>query len=223
MPRVATRAVGIEADGMYTRHIGRAGRAAVGSARVIALLAASIALGCGGSATRYDFAAERRATGAYLVGPGDVLQVRAWKNEALSQRVVVRPDGFITLPLIGDVRAGGRPVEALAGDIAGRAARFYTEVPVVAVEVAELHGYRVYVLGEVARPGELAPRGPITVLQAIALAGGFTRFASPDQVIIVRHDARGERRIPFSFRQVVDKGDLDQDLPLLTSDTVVVP
>lgn len=190
-------------------------------AAVAALLAVG-ALGCGG-AMHYDFAAERRAAGTYLVGPGDVLQVRAWKNDALSQRVVVRPDGFVTLPLIGDVRAGGRPVEAIASDVAGRAAHFYTEVPVVAVEVAELHGYRVYVLGEVSRPGELSPRGPITVLQAIALAGGFTRFASPNDVVIVRHDARGERRIPFSYNDVVEKGDLRQDLPLLTSDTVVVP
>jgi len=200
----------------------RAARA-VALAAVIALAAAVIALAGCAAAPRYDFAGERRAAGTYLVGPGDVLQVRAWKNDALSQRVIVRPDGFVTLPLIGDVRAGGRPVETIAADIAGRAAHFYTEVPVVAVEVAELHGYRVYVLGEVTRPGELTPRGPITVLQAIALAGGFTRFASPDRVVIVRHDARGERRIPFSYGAVVDRGDLNQDLPLLTSDTVVVP
>ena len=191
--------------------------------RIVAiLLLLALVAGCGATA-RYDFAAERRAAGTYLVGTGDVLQVRAWKNEPLSQRVVVRPDGFVTLPLIGDVPAGGRAVEAIAADIAGRAARFYTEVPVVAVEVAELHGYRVYVLGEVARPGELAPRGPITVLQAIALAGGFTRFASPNDVVIVRHDARGERRIPFSYKAVVERGDLVQDLPLVTSDTVIVP
>lgn len=189
---------------------------------VAAIVMATIAAGCAAS-TRYDFAAERKAAGTYLVGAGDVLQVRAWKNDALSQRVIVRPDGFVTLPLIGDVRAGGRAVDAIASDIAGRAARYYTEIPVVAVEVAELHGYRVYVLGEVSRPGELAPRGPITVLQAIALAGGFTRFASPNDVVIVRHDARGERRIPFSYRAVVEKGDLAQDLPLLTSDTVIVP
>ncbi|APR76385.1 Capsule polysaccharide export protein [Minicystis rosea] len=184
---------------------------------------ALLALGCAPTHVHYDFAAERRAAGTYLIGAGDVLQVRAWKNEALSQRVIVRPDGFVTLPLIGDVRAGGRPVEAIAADIAGRAAKFYTETPVIAVEVAELHGYRVYVLGEVSRPGELAPRGPITVLQAIALAGGFTRFASPNAIVIVRHDARGERRIPISYAEVVEKGDLKQDLPLLTNDTIVVP
>jgi polysaccharide export outer membrane protein len=190
---------------------------------LLGLMALLTTIAACASSRPYDFAAERRAAGAYLVGAGDVLQVRAWKNDALSQRVIVRPDGFITLPLIGDVRAGGRPVEAIASEIAGRASHFYTEVPVVAVEVAELHGYRVYVLGEVARPGELTPRGPISVLQAIALAGGLTRFASPNDIVIVRHDARGERRIPFSFDAVVGKGDLGQDLPLVTNDTVVVP
>ena len=200
-------------------------RSRLASLLLAALACASslLALGCMPARAPYDFAAERRAAGTYLIGAGDVLQVRAWKNEALSQRVIVRPDGFVTLPLIGDVRAGGRPVEAVAADIAGRAARFYTETPVIAVEVAELHGYRVYVLGEVSRPGELTPRGPITVLQAIALAGGFTRFASPNAIVIVRHDARGERRIPISYAEVVEKGDLKQDLPLLTNDTIVVP
>jgi polysaccharide export outer membrane protein len=187
-----------------------------------AVLLAALATGCAARPI-YDYEAERRATSGYTVGAGDVLQVRAWKNDALSQRVIVRPDGFVTLPLVGDVRAAGRNVQAVAAEIATRAAAFYNEPPVVAVEVAELHSYRVYVLGEVARPGELTPRGPITVLQAIAIAGGFTRFAAPNQVVIVRRDALGERRIPFSYREVVDRGDLRENLPLQTDDVVVVP
>lgn len=171
----------------------------------------------------YDFAAERKATRAYTVGPGDVLEVRAWKNEALSQRVTVRLDGYITLPLIGDVLAGGRPVEAIAQEIVGRASKFYNEAPVVAVEVAELHSYRIYVVGEVSKPGEFTPRGQVSVLQALALAGGFTRFAAPNDVVIVRRDALGERRIPFAYGRVVNGGDLEQDLPLQSNDTVVVP
>src|SRR5262249_41540383 len=121
------------------------------------------------------------------------------------------------------VMAGGRTAQAVASEIASRAAAFYNESPVVAVEVAELHSYRVYVLGEVARPGELTPHGPLTVLQALALAGGFTRFAAPNSVVIVRRDALGERRIPFSYREVVDKGDLRENLTLETNDVVVVP
>jgi polysaccharide biosynthesis/export protein len=178
---------------------------------------------CAASRPNYNFDAERRSTRAYAVGPGDVLQVRAWKNDALSQRVTVRPDGFVTLPLIGDVMASGRTVESISQDISTRAAHYYTEQLVVAVEVAELHSYRVYVMGEVSRPGEFTPRGQVTVLQAIALAGGFTRFAAPDKVVIVRHDSAGERRIPFAYNQVVDSGDLRENLPLQTNDTVVVP
>ncbi|MGK4005479.1 polysaccharide biosynthesis/export family protein [Sorangium sp. So ce1036] len=194
----------------------------------IALLCSALGVlvahsGCRARAPRYDFEAERRATSAYAVGPGDVLEVRAWKNEALSQRVTVRPDGFITVPLVGDVMAGGRTGTAIAEEIANQAAKFYHEKPVVSVEVAELHSYRVYVMGEVSRPGEFTPRAQITVLQALALAGGFTRFADPDAVVIVRRDAHGERRIPFAFEEVVEKGNLRANLPLQTNDTVVVP
>src|SRR5262249_30101199 len=121
---------------------------------------------CGSARPNYDFEAERKATRTYTVGPGDVLQVRAWKNDALTQRVTVRPDGYVTLPLIGDVMAGGRNVDAIARDVATLATKFYNEPPVVSVEVAELHSYRVYVMGEVTRPGEFTPRAQITVLQA---------------------------------------------------------
>jgi polysaccharide biosynthesis/export protein len=188
----------------------------------LAVVALTLA-GCGGARPHFDFDAERRATNAYSVGPGDLLAINVWKNEALTQRVIVRPDGFVTLPLIGDVAAGGRTVDAIASDVADRCQRFYTERPVVSVEVAELHSYRIYVLGEVTRPGEFTPRGQVTVLQAIALAGGFTRFAAPDQIQIVRRDAQGDRRIPFVYGQVVDHGDLAEDLPLQSNDTLVVP
>lgn len=188
---------------------------------LIALATAS--LGCAATRPHYDFDAERHATSAYAVGPGDLLAVNVWKNEALSQRVIVRPDGFITLPLLGDVAADGRTVDAIADDIANRAQKFYTERPVVSVEVAELHSYRIYVLGEVARPGEFTPRGQVTVLQALALAGGFTRFASPNDITILRRSGARERRIPFVYTQVVDHGDLRENLPLQTNDTIVVP
>lgn len=188
------------------------------------MIAAPAALSaCGSARPRYDFDAERKATQTYSVGPGDVLQVRAWKNEALSQRVTVRPDGYITLPLIGDVPAGGKSVDQIATDISEAAKRYYNEPQMISVEVSELHSYRIYVLGEVSRPGEFTPKGQVTVLQAIALAGGFTRFAAPDKVVIVRRDAQGSRRIPFAFTHVVERGDLRENLPLQSNDTVVVP
>jgi polysaccharide biosynthesis/export protein len=188
-----------------------------------ALAASWACAGCGASQPKFDYDAERRTTSAYSVGPGDALQVRAWKLEALSQRVTVRPDGFITIPLVGEVLASGRTVESIAEEISNRAMKYYTEKPVVSVEVAELKSYRIYVMGEVGRPGEFTPTAQVTVLQAIALAGGFTRFAAPNDVVIVRRDAHGERRIPFAFDRVVDKGDLRTNLPLQSNDTVIVP
>lgn len=203
----------------------RTARTRCTAAAALATLAAAVgsALGCGGSLSTFDYNAERRATSAYSVGPGDALQVRAWKLEALSQRVTVRPDGFITIPLVGEVLATGRTVESIAEEIATRATKYYTDKPVVSVEVAELKSYRVYVMGEVARPGEFTPTAQITVLQALSLAGGFTRFAAPDDIVIVRRDAQGERRIPFDFDHVIDRGDLRANLPLQSNDTVVVP
>lgn len=198
-------------------------RRPIGAALCSLALVACLSAGCAAQRPNFDFDAERKATSGYTVGAGDVLQVRAWKNEGLSQRVTVRPDGYITLPLVGDVLATGRAVEAIGHEIAEKATKFYNETLAVAVEVAELHSYRIYVMGEVSRPGEFTPRGQVTILQAIALAGGFTRFAAPNDVMIVRRDARGERRIPFVYAQVVEGGDLRENLPLQSNDTVVVP
>jgi polysaccharide biosynthesis/export protein len=190
----------------------------------VVLVAMTIGLlACSPARPQYDYVRELRIMKTYSVGPGDVLEVRVWHNDQLSRRVTVRPDGFITLPLVGDVLCGGNTVEKIAADIATRGATYYTEPLVVSVEVAELHSYRIYVLGEVLRPGEYSPTAQVTVLQAIALSGGFTRFAAPDEIIIVRKDIHGERRIPFSYSFVVDKGDLRENLPLTTNDTVIVP
>ena len=192
---------------------------------VLALLTvATISLsGCSSARPKYDYVHELRVMKTYSVGPGDVLEVRVWHNDQLSRRVTVRPDGFITLPLVGDVPCGGNTVEQISTDIATRGATYYTDPLVVSVEVAELHSYRIYVLGEVIRPGEYTPTGQVTVLQAIALAGGFSRFAAPDNILIVRKDTHGERRIPFNYSFVVHEGDMRENLPLLTNDTVVVP
>ncbi|HSN98746.1 MAG TPA: polysaccharide biosynthesis/export family protein [Candidatus Nanopelagicales bacterium] len=188
-----------------------------------ALAAAAAAPACGGAMPRFDYDAERKATSAYAIGPGDILEVRAWNNEALSQRATVRPDGFITVPLVGEVLASGRTAIDIGEEISNRAAKYYTQKPVVSVEVAELHSYRIYVVGEVSRPGEFTPTAQVTVLQSIALAGGFSRFADPDDIVIVRRDAFGERRIPFPYGKVVEDGQLRANLPLQSNDTVVVP
>jgi polysaccharide export outer membrane protein len=159
----------------------------------------------------------------YRVGSGDRLRISVWKHDEVSNEVTVRPDGNFSLPLVGDVHAAGRSPLDIGKEVEGRLTRLYTEAPPVTVLVVEVKSYRLYVLGEVQKPGELAPGQPITVLMALAMAGGFTPFADSDHVVIVRRDDKGERRIPFSWSAVVRGGDLQQNLLLQAGDTLVVP
>jgi polysaccharide export outer membrane protein len=187
---------------------------------LVACLAATATVSCAGSPT-YNWPAESAL--GYKLGPGDVLKINVWKHDELSQQVTVRPDNAISLPLLGDVPATGRNVNEITSDISTRLKQFFQENPPVTVQVSEVHSYRIYVIGEVQKGGEFTPAGEVSVLHGLALAGGFTRFANPDHIVIVRRDARGERRIPFDFSAVVEKGDLQQNLALQTGDTVIVP
>lgn len=192
------------------------------AALVLLSLFALITLTACGAAPTYDWKAESAL--GYRVGAGDVLKVSVWKHDELSQQqVTVRPDGAISLPLLGDVPASGRTTTEISNDIATRLRQFFQDQPPVTVQLAEVKSYRIYVIGEVTKPGEFAPGAEITALQALALAGGFTRFANPDRIVIVRHDARGVRRIPFDFSGVVERGELQQNLALQPGDVVVVP
>jgi polysaccharide export outer membrane protein len=172
-------------------------------------------------APTYNWRAENAI--GYRVGAGDVLRVNVWKHDELSQQVTVRPDGRFTLPLIGDIDANGHSCDEIAQAISAHARRYFQDNPPVTVQVAEVRSYKIYVVGEVQRGGEFTPNHQVSVLHGLAMAGGFTRFANPDRIVIVRRDARGERRIPFDYDAVVNGGDLQQDLALQTGDTVIVP
>ncbi len=176
-------------------------------------------LGCAGA---QSYAWREEKTPEFRIGDGDKLRISVWKHDDLSQDVVVRPDGHVSLPLVGEVRASGRSGPEIAHEIETRLAKFYSEPVPVMVLVTEVRSYRVYVLGEVTRPGELSPGQPITVLMGLAMSGGLTPFAQRDAIVIVRRDEAGERRIPFSYSAVV-AGDLQQNLVLQSGDTIVVP
>ena len=180
---------------------------------------------CGSTTAGFDYTPEAAAPAdaAYSVGAGDVLQINVWQNQDLTTRVTVRPDGFITMPLIGDIRAEGLRPTQLQEEITRRLARYLTAAASVTVTVMEFNSYTIYVLGQVEEPGEFRPRAPVTVLQALSLAGGLTRFAEPNEIVIVRRDRRGERRIPFNQSEVVEQGRLEQNITLRTGDTIVVP
>jgi polysaccharide export outer membrane protein len=155
----------------------------------------------------------------YRIGPEDVLEIVVWKNADLSKIVTVRPDGMITLPLIGELRAGGLTANEVRDDIKARLER-YKEVPEVSVTVADIRSYNLYILGEVRTPGRYQVKSRTTLLQALALAGGFTPFAATEKIVLVRRgqDAN-ERRVRIRYRDLIKRGDVE----LSPGDTVIVP
>lgn len=155
----------------------------------------------------------------YLIGVGDVLRINVWKEPDLTLEATVRLDGMITLPLLGDVPAAGRVPSQLAGNLVAELDRF-VEKPRVTVSVAQATSARVYVVGQMVRPGEFPLTGRMTVLKALALAGGFKEFARPDSIVVVRED---QTVLPFNYKRVTDGKDMSQNVLLAAGDTIVVP
>lgn len=165
--------------------------------------------------------------GEFLLGPEDVLDVTVWRNQDLSRQVVVRPDGMISMPLIGDIQASGMTANQLAARIAERL-KDYKENPSVTVSVKEVNSYNIYVLGEVQKPGKYQLKTQTSVLQAIAVAGGFTIFASKNKMQVVTTEANGdgkphEIRIPVSYNDLLTGKGERGNFVLKAGDIVVVP
>jgi polysaccharide export outer membrane protein len=170
----------------------------------------------------------------YVIGPEDVLQISVWKNESLSRIVPVRPDGKISLPLLHDVQAAGLTAMQLRDKLAVALAE-YMPNPEVSVIVNEVRSFRVSVLGEVQKPGVLQLKSTTTILEAIAMSGGFRDFASPSKIVIFRRDESGQtQKIKFNYNKAVGSsstfsltGDRaasdDQNLVLKSGDVIVVP
>ncbi len=163
----------------------------------------------------------------FLIGPEDVLEVVVWRNPDLTREVVVRPDSMISLPLIGDVRAGGRTAEQLAGEIAEEL-KEYLESPMVSVIISQVNSYTFYVLGEVAQPGKHQFKSYTTVLQAIAMVGGFTQFASRNEIQVIRNAVNGqdksrEIRIPVRYDDLLSGSGEPGNFTLKSGDIIVVP
>jgi polysaccharide export outer membrane protein len=189
--------------------------------RMAALTLLAMSLASCGASPIYNWRAENAL--GYRIGPGDKLRLTYWNHKDLDTEVTVRPDGAFSMALVGEVGAAGRGVDEIAADVQNRLHKLYKDDNPVTVQVIDVKSYKIYVIGEVQRPNEYAPSQPVTVLMGLALAGGFTRFANPDRIVVVRRDARGERRIPFDYGAVVEHGDLQQNLVLQLGDTVIVP
>jgi polysaccharide biosynthesis/export protein len=156
---------------------------------------------------------------AYRIGPEDVLQISVWKNEAMSRAVPVRPDGMISLPLLNDVQAGGLTALELREVLTQKLAEFIPS-PEVSVIVSDVRSFKVSIMGEVARPGRFELRSWTTVLDVLALAGGFTTFAGRSRIVILRPEGTTMKRIPFNYNKVTGE---QENFYLRNGDIVLVP
>ncbi len=159
---------------------------------------------------------------AYRVLPGDVLTISVWKEPDLQGEVLVRPDGGFSFPLIGEVDARGKSLADLHKIVNERVARFIPEA-VVTVSLKEINGNKVYVIGQVAKPGEFVITQRTDVMQALSMAGGTTPFAALGDIIVLRRSASGQRVLPFRYTDIVRGKSLEQNIQLESGDVVVVP
>ena len=160
---------------------------------------------------------------AYTAQPGDVLQVNVWKEEGLQQDVLVRPDGGISFPLVGDFKAKGLSLEQIQEVISERLTKYISD-PVVSVSAGQLMGHKIFVIGKVNKPDQFHVNRYVDVMQALSLAGGMTPFASVNNILILRRDDKGEEKaIKFRYGDVEDGDDLEQNIILQSGDVVVVP
>jgi polysaccharide biosynthesis/export protein len=156
----------------------------------------------------------------FALGPADVLRINVWKNADLSQTVTVGPDGFISLPLLGDVHVAGMTANQLTEQLSERL-EAYVVSPQVTVSVVEVRSRQVYVLGQVGKPGSYPLMTPVTVLQLIAQAGGLTTYANRKQILILRQSNGNTQRLRFNYASTIN-GDDKQNIALQPGDTVIV-
>jgi len=194
---------------------------------VIAVVVFGLVIGCASVSKEALNEIAKPVSKEFLLGPEDVLEVTVWRNQDLSRSVVVRPDGKISLPLVGDVQASGLSASQVAEKIAARLTEF-KENPNVSVSVREVNSYFVYVLGEVQRPGKYPVKSYATVLQGVSLAGGFTNFAAKNRMAVLRTVTKSsgdqhQIRIPVPYDELVSgRGEIENFI-LKSGDTIVVP
>jgi polysaccharide biosynthesis/export protein len=161
------------------------------------------------------------AQGGFRLGAGDVLMVTVWKQPALSMQLPVGPDGFMNYPLAGRVSVAGKTLDEVEAALVAGLGKELRDV-VVTVSLVQVHSYRIYVIGDVLRPGEFVLRAPVSVIQALAMANGFTPFAKRDRITLIRRDAAGqETRSTFDYAAYLASG-TSPDRVLEPGDTLIV-
>jgi polysaccharide export outer membrane protein len=193
---------------------------------ILAAALASAGVACGPKVYDFPYAQEPDPRNLeYVIGVADELTVSIWRQGDLSSSVVVRPDGTITLTLMGDLKAAGLTPTALKHEVEKKLKAYVTdEGAAVTIIVNAVNSYRVTVSGKVSRPGVITSQEYLTVADAIAAAGGPTRFASAEDVVIIRRDPNGTvRRIPINYEELSAGRMLEQNLVLMRDDQVYVP
>ncbi len=158
----------------------------------------------------------------YLIGLGDVIDISAWKDESLTRSCVVRPDGAITFPLIGEVRAEGKTVSQLKEEIKKKLERFVPDA-ILTIDVKQVNSMIIYIVGKVNTPGRIVTNADVDVLQAIATAGGLNIYAKGNSIKIFRDENNETTIFPFQYDEIIAGRRLEQNIKLKRGDVVVVP
>jgi len=158
----------------------------------------------------------------YIIQPNDILEIFVWKEPDLSRKVLVRPDGRISFPLVQDLQASGMTPGKLKERIEARL-KEYINVPNVTVIVDAIQHYKIYVIGRVQKPGSLTSEKPISALQALAMAGGFQDYAKESDITIIRDRGKDHVTFNFDYKEVIKGKRQDQNIMLEPGDVVVVP
>ena len=158
----------------------------------------------------------------YQIGPEDLLQISVWREEGLTKEVLVRPDGGITFPLVGDVQAAGKTTLQLSNEINERLQKYVPDA-VVTVAVQRIASNKIYVIGKVNKPGEYVAGRYLDVLQALSLAGGLTPFAAENGIKVIRRQQGKDLVFAFRYSEVKAGSSLEQNIILKGGDTIVVP
>jgi polysaccharide biosynthesis/export protein len=167
-------------------------------------------------------AAAKPHDNSFVIGNDDVLAINVWKEPDISRAIPVRSDGKISLPLVGEVQAAGLTPLRLESDIASRLKNYISE-PEVTVIVQQVNSQKFNILGQVERPGSYVIANSPTVLDAIALAGGFRDFAKKKSVYVLRQGSSGEARVLFNYKDVIQGKNMSQNVKLQPGDTIIVP
>lgn len=166
---------------------------------------------------------DNATSGDYLLGPEDVIEVLVWKNPDISRVITIRPDGKISLPLIGDIKAAGLSPVALSQEIIEQLKTFYKEPAPVTVIVQQVNSYVIYMLGEVHKPGKYTVKSGTTFVEAITLAGGFTEFASFNKITLLRREETENKHAFFRIKYRDILSGRQDNILLKPNDNIIVP